>query len=193
MGEMEGRIRTLEETRRSLLQIMGAGEPTSASAQPDTFAGQAGLGPGYLSAIPDSSLARDDLARIKVALSQLPLRGPLTRGFGLVATSGFFHTGADIAGETGAPILSPGDGVVSFAGFDDTYGDVLVISHDANLETMYGHNSKILVKVGDSISSGQMIARLGNTGQSSAPHLHFEIHWNGKAVDPMSVYSTTGQ
>lgn len=195
MGEMEGRIRTLEETRKSLLLIMGAGESAEAREKPDTSAAPAqagGLGPGYLSAVPDSSLAPEDLGRIKAALTQLPLHGPTTRGFGLVAASGFFHTGVDIAGETGSKIVAPGDGVVLFAGFDDTYGDVLVIPHDASLETMYGHNSKILVKVGDSISSGQPIARVGNTGRSSAPHLHFEIHWNGRAVDPMSVYSSTG-
>jgi murein DD-endopeptidase MepM/ murein hydrolase activator NlpD len=193
MGEMENRIRTLEETRKSLLVIMGAGEPSEAGEEHDTASANAGgLGPGYLSAMPDSSIAQDDLARIKEALPQLPLHGPMTRGFGLVAASGFFHTGIDIAGETGSKILAPGNGVVSFAGLDDTYGEVLVISHDASLETMYGHNSKILVKVGDSISTGQPIARVGNTGQSSAPHLHFEIHWNGRAVDPMDVYVTTG-
>jgi murein DD-endopeptidase MepM/ murein hydrolase activator NlpD len=54
---------------------------------------------------------------------------------------------------------------------------------------MYGHNSKILAKVGDSITAGQVVTRIGNTGQSSAPHLHFEIHWRGKAVNPESVYS----
>ena len=193
MGEMETRIRTLEETRRSLLKIVGADEPVAAAGDSDSSAVHAGsLGPGFLSAVPDSSLTQDELARIKNALARLPLHGPLTRGFGLVAATGFFHTGVDIAGETGAPVTAPGDGVVAFAGFDDTYGNVIVISHDANLETMYGHNSKILVKVGDSITSGQTIARVGNTGQSSAPHLHFEIHWNGKAIDPMSVYRTMG-
>jgi murein DD-endopeptidase MepM/ murein hydrolase activator NlpD len=195
MGEMEGRIRALEETRKSLLTIMGAGRLAEATDEPDTAATTVqagGLGPGFSSAIPDSSIAPEELARIKETLAQLPLHGPITRGFGLVAASGFFHTGVDIAGETGSKIIAPGDGVVAFAGFDDTYGNVLVISHDASLETMYGHNSKILVKVGDSISSGQLIARVGNTGQSSAPHLHFEVHWNGRAVDPMSIYQNTG-
>lgn len=195
MGEMEGRIRALEETRKSLLTIMGAGQASQAIDEPDTAATTAqagGLGPGFSSAIPDSSIAPEALASMKETLAQLPMRGPMTRGFGLVAASGFFHTGIDIAGETGSKIIAPGGGVVAFAGFDDTYGNVLVISHDASLETMYGHNSKILVKVGDSILSGQLIARVGNTGQSSAPHLHFEVHWNGRAVDPMSIYPNAG-
>jgi murein DD-endopeptidase MepM/ murein hydrolase activator NlpD len=190
MAEMEERIRVLEDTRVSLLRIMGVEEGEAPDVRPESSAveGQ-DPSPLYAQASPDSLIDVEQLTEIQGVLRLAPVSGGITRGFGRIESSGIFHTGIDIAGDTGAEVVAPGDGVVSFVGTDETFGEVIVISHRPDLETMYGHNSKILAKVGDSITAGQVVTRIGNTGQSSAPHLHFEIHWRGKAVNPESVYS----
>jgi len=189
MAEMEDRIRVLEETRVSLLRIMGVEEGEAADVRPDSSVVEGGeASPLYAQASPDSLVDAVQLTEIQGLLRLPPVAGGITRGFGRIESSGIFHTGMDIAGDTGAEIVAPGDGVVSFVGTDETFGEVIVISHSPDLETMYGHNSKILTKVGDSIAAGQPVARVGSTGQSSAPHLHFEIHWMGKAINPESVY-----
>ena len=101
--------------------------------------------------------------------------------------TGIFHTGIDIAGETGAGVFAAGEGIVSFTGFHETFGLVLVIAHAPGVETVYGHNSQILVQVGDFITRGQVVAEVGNTGTSTAPHLHFEVHWRSRAIDPLLI------
>lgn len=188
MVEVEDRVRTLEETRKSLMQLIGVGED-DASAELGTAAEDPGSGGSPLARVePDSLLTDSELTEIKASLRRSPLVGPLTRSFGRLASSGYFHSGVDVAGDTGMEILAPGDGVVTFVGTDATLGQVLVISHDTGLETLYGHASRVLVRMGDGVSAGQSIALVGNTGQSSAPHLHFEIHWKGKAIDPEDIY-----
>jgi murein DD-endopeptidase MepM/ murein hydrolase activator NlpD len=75
-------------------------------------------------------------------------------------------------------------GAVKAAAWDDVYGNLIEIEHDDSLSTIYGHNEKILVKEGEYVNRGQVIATVGNTGRSTAPHLHFEVLKNGKPVDP---------
>jgi len=94
------------------------------------------------------------------------------------------HTGIDIAAPQGTPILTAGSGKVTFAGWDKDLGLVVVLDHLNGLSTLYGHCSRVLVEVNEPVSQGQAIAELGNTGQSSAPHLHFEIRENGMPIDP---------
>jgi murein DD-endopeptidase MepM/ murein hydrolase activator NlpD len=189
LTEIEDRLETLDGTRRALLRVAGVEDLNPAGPEPtlgDALREQAGQ--MYVRVAPDSQVTAAELAEIQHILSHAPLAGPLTRRFGRVGQAGIFHTGIDLAGATGAEVLAPGAGVVSFVGFDQILGHVLVISHTARLETMYGHNSKTLVRVGDSVLPGQVIAEVGNTGVSSAPHLHFEIHWQGNAIDPLWVY-----
>jgi murein DD-endopeptidase MepM/ murein hydrolase activator NlpD len=76
------------------------------------------------------------------------------------------------------------DGEVIFAGWDDIYGNVVRVQHNDSIMTVYGHNDRILVKEGEWVTKGKVIARVGNTGRSTAPHLHFEVLKNGIAENP---------
>lgn len=95
-----------------------------------------------------------------------------------------FHSGLDFTANTGTPIFAAGDGVVTFAKRTPGYGRLVKIDHGSGLETRYAHASKLLVNVGDRISKGQVIAKVGSTGRSTGPHLHYEIRLNGAALDP---------
>ena len=94
------------------------------------------------------------------------------------------HTGMDMAAPQGSAILCAASGKVAFSGWDKVLGLVVTIDHKNGLSTLYGHCSEVLVEVGSVVKQGQIVARLGNTGQSSAPHLHFEIRKDGIAIDP---------
>ncbi len=94
------------------------------------------------------------------------------------------HTGMDIAAPQGSAILCAAAGKVAFSGWDKTLGLVVTIDHKNGLSTLYGHCSEVVVEVGSVVNQGQIVAKLGNTGQSSAPHLHFEIRKDGIAIDP---------
>ncbi|WP_232962203.1 M23 family metallopeptidase [Paracoccus tegillarcae] len=132
----------------------------------------------------------DQMNTYRIAIEKLPLAMPVTSAFRY--TSGFgrrwgrMHGGIDMAGPVGTPILAPGDGVVTFAGWQSGYGNLIKIKHELGTETRYGHLSKIRVKTGQRVSQGERIGDMGNTGRSTGPHLHYEVRVNGRAVNPMS-------
>jgi murein DD-endopeptidase MepM/ murein hydrolase activator NlpD len=114
-----------------------------------------------------------------------PVRGWVTAEFGAeLPGREKKHGGLDIAASLGTTILATASGKVVFSGWDRDLGLVVIIDHQNGLSTFYGHCSKVLVNVGDLVFQGQAIAQLGNTGQSSAPHVHFEIRENDLSVDP---------
>jgi murein DD-endopeptidase MepM/ murein hydrolase activator NlpD len=117
----------------------------------------------------------------------LPLRGFMTRGF--EDDSASYHPGIDIAAAEGTPVLATASGKVVYAGEDSVYGLIVVIEHDNGISTVYGHNSQLLVKEGQEVPVGSRIALSGNTGQSTAPHLHYEIRENNKPINPMKYMS----
>jgi murein DD-endopeptidase MepM/ murein hydrolase activator NlpD len=90
----------------------------------------------------------------------------------------------DISGSIGTPVVAAGGGIVKSVGEDEVFGKVVMLSHGRGMETLYGHNDEILVTHGDSVHVGEVIARLGSSGQSSAPHVHFEVRGEGRAIDP---------
>lgn len=96
-----------------------------------------------------------------------------------------FHEGLDIAATYGSSIKAAADGRVTFAGAKSGYGNVVIISHKNNLSTLYGHASKLLVKAGQTVKRGEVIAKIGSTGRSTGPHLHFEVLFNNSPVDPL--------
>lgn len=106
-------------------------------------------------------------------------RHPLWGGFHL-------HTGVDIAAPYGKPITSADSGEVIYSGWWDGYGKAVVIDHGRGYTTVYGHMSRILVQVGQKSEKSQVIGLVGSTGFSTGPHLHFEIRYNGKPVDPLA-------
>lgn len=98
-----------------------------------------------------------------------------------------FHDGIDIIGRYGSKIRAAADGTVTYAGWQSGYGYTVIISHWNGYITIYGHNSKILVKRGQRVSKGQTISLMGSTGRSTGTHVHFEIRYKGKPVNPIKV------
>jgi murein DD-endopeptidase MepM/ murein hydrolase activator NlpD len=117
----------------------------------------------------------------------LDVRGFVTRGQVRPGDPAESHPGIDIAVPAGTPVRAAGGAVVAVAGTDPAYGQFVLLQHTGGYETMYGHASRILVHDGDSVQAGQVIALSGNSGRSTAPHLHFEIRRAGKSLDPLAV------
>lgn len=116
-----------------------------------------------------------------------PAVGTVTSRFGYRWRD--YHQGIDIAGPVGTPVMAADSGMVVFAGRKGNYGLTLIIDHgEGKYVTLYGHLSTLLVNVGDRVERGQVIAKMGNTGRSTGPHLHFEIRVDGRAVDPIRYY-----
>ncbi len=95
-----------------------------------------------------------------------------------------YHEGVDIASRLGSPIKAMGDGVVAHAGPKSGYGQMVELTHGQGYTTRYAHTSEVLVKIGDRVTKGQPIAKVGSSGRSTGPHLHFEVLKRGRAVDP---------
>jgi len=96
------------------------------------------------------------------------------------------HRGVDIANRFGAPVLASSRGVVTFAGKMKDFGYLVDVEHGYGYKTRYGHLSSLAVKVGDEVSDNQLIGRIGSSGRSTGPHLHYEVHRNGKSLNPAS-------
>lgn len=96
-----------------------------------------------------------------------------------------FHSGIDFRGQVGDSIKTTGSGIVTFAGFKGGYGRCVIIEHEKNLQTLYGHLYRINVQVGDRVESGQFIGLMGSSGRSTGPHLHYEVIMDGKRINPI--------
>jgi murein DD-endopeptidase MepM/ murein hydrolase activator NlpD len=118
----------------------------------------------------------------------LPVHGIFMSGFGWRNSPftglGEFHKGIDISNQQGTPVTASADGTVSFAGHQNYLGNVVMIHHGHGLATCYAHLQKTLKEQGDKVRRGEKIGLLGNTGKSTGPHLHYEVHLNGTPVDP---------
>ena len=112
-----------------------------------------------------------------------PVNGPVVSGFGM--RWGRMHEGIDIAASSGTPIHAAAAGTVIHAGWLGGYGNLVVVDHGDGLSTAYAHASAILVGLGQAVSQGETLSLVGSTGNSSGPHLHFEVRVNGSAVDPL--------
>jgi len=120
-----------------------------------------------------------------------PVAAGVTSGFGSrfhpILKYRRMHTGVDFGAGYGAPIRAAAGGVVVFAGTMRGYGNVVVIDHGGSISTLYAHCSALLVGDGAHVGQGQLIARVGSTGMSTGPHLHFEVRRNGAPVNPLGV------
>lgn len=138
----------------------------------------------------------DRMALYRLAAAKLPFANPVRGSYRF--TSGFggrsdpfgrgrrIHTGTDFAGAHGTPIHTTADGVVKKAGWQNGYGQAVVIEHAFGIETLYAHLSEIRVKPGQSVSRGDRIGGMGSTGRSTGTHLHYEVRVDGKPVNPMT-------
>ncbi|UCE24373.1 MAG: M23 family metallopeptidase [Candidatus Zixiibacteriota bacterium] len=115
----------------------------------------------------------------------LPIQGFISQDFEVDDVS-HYHPGVDIACAEGTPVLTTAAGEVTYADYDSTtYGYMVVIRHNDSITTLYGHNKELLVQAGQMVPAGGRIAISGNTGQSTAPHLHYEIRINDEPIDPL--------
>lgn len=140
-------------------------------------------------AAPDEPMPLDDVAKFHQLETHAPIaRARVTSEFGHrtnpFGKNRLFHRGIDLAAPTGTPVFAVAAGTVVRATSDRTYGNVVVIDHHNGYKTLYAHNARLLVKVGERVKVGQQIAKVGSTGRSTGPHLHFEIHRSGQRVDP---------
>jgi murein DD-endopeptidase MepM/ murein hydrolase activator NlpD len=115
----------------------------------------------------------------------LPTHGTVTSEFGM--RNGRPHKGIDIAADKGDPIYAALKGKVVYSGTQRGYGNVIILEHDDYVMTVYAHNEANLVRLGETVSKGQPIASLGQTGTATGPHLHFEYRIKGKAINPRKV------
>ncbi|ACK42380.1 MULTISPECIES: murein hydrolase activator EnvC family protein [Dictyoglomus] len=136
-------------------------------------------------------LASSNIQKAQKGKLSWPVIGGITSGFGmrrhpLLGGAPLFHTGIDISASYGTPIRAAASGRVIFAGWYGGYGNMIIIDHGGKISTVYGHLSKIVVKVGEEIAEGDVIGYVGSTGLSTGPHLHFEVRINGDPVDPLT-------
>lgn len=116
-----------------------------------------------------------------------PVSGIISSRFGARSSiRSSAHTGLDIATSTGTPVLAAASGTVTFSGRKGSYGNLLVITHSNGVQTYYGHCSKLYVSAGTTVTQGQTVAAVGSTGNSTGPHLHFEVRVNGVAYNPQN-------
>ena len=102
------------------------------------------------------------------------------------------HKGIDIGASAGADIIAAADGTVTAASYSSAAGNYVMIDHGNGLSTLYGHNSRLLAQVGQTVEAGDIIALSGSTGRSTGPHLHFEVRVNGERTNPRFYLPTTG-
>jgi murein DD-endopeptidase MepM/ murein hydrolase activator NlpD len=196
---LQRKVARLEEENSRVQQLAAALNRAEANYQ-DLRAMLGGKAPR------DKAMATADLVRavaVQARMPSAPLRyepGPtepahwpldvpgfVTRGQVRPGDPAESHPGIDIAVPAGTPVRAAGGGTVEVAGTDPAYGLFVLLRHSSGYETMYGHASRILVHDGDSVQAGQVIALSGNSGRSTAPHLHFEIRREGKSLDPFTV------
>ncbi len=140
---------------------------------------------------PTEALARLRLVREEENRYVWPLHGRLTSYYGArylgMGTSNF-HRGIDIAAPSGTPVRAARSGTVVYSGWSNQgYGNLVKIRHAGGAETWYAHFSSIAVAVGQYVDQGDLVGRVGSTGLSTGPHLHFELHENSRAVDPLAI------
>jgi len=125
-----------------------------------------------------------------------PVPGAISSKFGLridpIRHKKGFHPGIDFRGHTGDPIQATADGIVEKAGYNKTLGRYIFIAHGNGYETIFGHLNALLVKKGDTVTRGQVIGRIGNTGRSTGSHLHYGIRYNKKPINPIKYLQVAG-
>jgi murein DD-endopeptidase MepM/ murein hydrolase activator NlpD len=136
-------------------------------------------------------------ARLAATPSIMPTQGWLSSAFSSMRAHPILHIarpheGIDVSAPMGSPIEAPAAGIVTDAGWETGYGNTITINHGFGIVTKFAHASKLLVKTGQRVSRGQRIALVGNSGLATGPHLHYEVHVNGRPVDPLKYVLPEG-
>lgn len=189
----EGMVVALEPEQTVLDLVKIYGVSPVALARANRIDSPVDLQPGRLLFLPGVA-PRHTLDRLAEVREQentyiWPAHGRLTSFFGrrrLGMGTSNFHSGLDIAAPTGTPVVAARAGTVTFAGWSNRgFGNLVKIRHSGGAETWYAHFSRILVTVGQQVGQGEVIGRIGSTGISTGPHLHFEVHEGGRPLDPL--------
>jgi murein DD-endopeptidase MepM/ murein hydrolase activator NlpD len=196
VGQMEDRYETKAQRIRSVLNDLGLKMNVTPEATGGPFVPVklGSDGDGFQHALLRVSLARNDADQLVATLMRVPVRKPVTGEIDETSPFGVrmdpfvheaaMHTGIDFRGDIGEPIHATAAGTVSIAGWEGGYGNMVEIDHGNGLATRYGHLSEIDVRVGDDVRIGEVIGKLGSTGRSTGPHLHYETRVGGEAVNP---------
>lgn len=188
MREAEARQRVLDErvqAKRELLDRVVRERALAEQAVREMEEDQAALEP-LIQRLQPSAVPKP---QVGAAAFVWPLRGPITSRFGVRRHPFFrrrhFHAGVDISAPRGTPVPAAAAGTVIFTGWYGGYGKLVILDHGSGISTLYGHLSAITVSVGQRVTRRQIIGRVGSTGYSTGPHLHYEIRRNGRPINPL--------
>jgi murein DD-endopeptidase MepM/ murein hydrolase activator NlpD len=195
VSQMENRYESKTQQIRSVLAQLGLkADDAPATGGPFVPVKLASEDPSFGRALVHVNVMRAEANTLGNTLLKVPLRKPVTgeidetSPFGVrmdpFAHEAAMHTGIDFRGEVGEPIHATAGGTVTIAGWTGGYGKMVEIDHGNGLATRYGHLSEINVDVGQTVRPGAIIGKLGSTGRSTGPHLHYETRLNGEAVNP---------
>jgi murein DD-endopeptidase MepM/ murein hydrolase activator NlpD len=188
MSDFEARTRRLAIVAGLSDSVrLGLGGPRSTGTQPDTLASEGTLLSSRLAALEGQFSRRSAL--IASTPTVWPVHGAVNSGFGarFDPFNGLpsFHEGVDISTPRNGPVLATADGIVLRSGWAGEYGKAIAIAHGDRYETLYGHLEETLVTEGQTVRRGERVGLVGSTGRSTAPHLHYEVLVNGRAVNPL--------
>jgi murein DD-endopeptidase MepM/ murein hydrolase activator NlpD len=194
LEQLNSRVERVEDTSRKLAEKSGVVEGTvPGSGGPALPLDEMGL------ATLTAKMRRleEDMAGYEALLRQRgytptlwPVQGTLEGGFGgrrnPFGGAGYeFHTGQDIEAASGTPVVAGAAGRVSFVGWQNGYGQLVIVDHGGGLTTKYGHLSHIDVELDQAVARGELLGKVGSTGRSTGPHLHYEVRINDQAVNPL--------
>lgn len=142
----------------------------------------------YVASVSSGSVTGTSTAKVNIGITLIqPISGIITSRFGSrESIRSYGHRGLDIAAATGTPIKAAAAGTVTTSGYNSSYGNMIILDHGNGVQTVYGHCSQLLVSVGQTVTQGQVIGKVGSTGNSTGPHLHLEVRVNGVLQNPQN-------
>jgi murein DD-endopeptidase MepM/ murein hydrolase activator NlpD len=204
LEKLENRVDAIEDTSRRIAEISGTTHEGEGDAKHEANGGRGAGGPRFemdaasIAAVETRAVQLEqELRAYESALrerARIPSIWPVAGGettdsFGgrrdpFGGASSEFHSGQDISAERGTPVYAAGIATVKFAGTQGGYGQIVILDHGDGITTRYGHLSKIEVAAGQQMARGELIGRVGSTGRSTGPHLHYEVRINEEPVNP---------
>ena len=202
LKQLENRVDAIEDKSRRIAEMSGVTEQKNAQTPHGSGGPLVQLDAAGIAAVETrAAQLEQQLKSYETALrgrtvpSIWPAEGVLNDGFGarydpFGGGGSEFHTGQDITAAPGTPVVAAANGSVTFAGWKNGYGQLVEIDHGHGLTTRYGHLSKIETTIGQEIARGEPLGRVGSTGRSTGPHLHYEVRINDTPVNPLAYLPT---
>jgi murein DD-endopeptidase MepM/ murein hydrolase activator NlpD len=203
LEKLNNRVEKVEDTSRKLAEKSGVvtdgSMPGSGGPEMPIDENNLAILEAKMSRLEEDMRSYESILRLRGYTPTVwPVEGKLEGGFGgrrnPFGGSGYeFHSGQDIEAAMGTPVVSGASGLVAFTGWQNGYGQLVVVDHGGGLTTRYGHLSHIDVSVGETVSRAQLLGKVGSTGRSTGPHLHYEVRINDQPVNPLQYLITTPQ